>query len=144
MHAIWIWSLPPPARVTACRWQGTAKHVCTVRMWLCLKWCDMVHGCMVYTERAETAAVSRGTSHVTTKHSRSTPLGSIFKTCNKKKRYSHSFRMQQERNESAPERRIALHKSVQQRRTEIVRHPRSPTTQPVSYTHLTLPTRSTV
>ena len=27
----------------------------------------MVHGCMVYTERAETAAISRGTSHVTTK-----------------------------------------------------------------------------
>ena len=27
----------------------------------------MVHGCMVYTERAETAAVSRSTSHVTTK-----------------------------------------------------------------------------
>ena len=27
----------------------------------------MVHGCMVYTERAETAAVSRGASHVTTK-----------------------------------------------------------------------------
>ena len=25
---------------------------------------DMVHGCMVYTECAETAAVSRGTSHV--------------------------------------------------------------------------------
>ena len=28
---------------------------------------DLVHDCMVYTERAETAAVSRGTSHVTTK-----------------------------------------------------------------------------
>ena len=28
---------------------------------------DIVHGCMVYTERAEAAAVSRGTSHVTTK-----------------------------------------------------------------------------
>ena len=27
----------------------------------------MVHDCMVYTEFAETAAVSRGTSHVTTK-----------------------------------------------------------------------------
>ena len=27
-------------------------------------WSDMVHGCMVYTERAETAAVSYGTSHV--------------------------------------------------------------------------------
>ena len=25
-----------------------------------------VHGCMVYTERAKTVAVSRGTSHVTT------------------------------------------------------------------------------
>ena len=25
----------------------------------------MVHGCMVYTERAEMAAISRGTSHVT-------------------------------------------------------------------------------
>ena len=28
---------------------------------------DMVLGCMVYSERAETAAVSRGTSHLTTK-----------------------------------------------------------------------------
>ena len=30
-------------------------------------WRNMVHGCMDYTERAETASVSRGTSHVTTK-----------------------------------------------------------------------------
>ena len=29
-----------------------------------MKWCGMVHGCMVYTERAEMAAVSCGTSHV--------------------------------------------------------------------------------
>ena len=28
---------------------------------------DIVHGCIARTERAETAAVSRGTSHVTTK-----------------------------------------------------------------------------
>ena len=27
-----------------------------------------MHGCIVYTERAETAAVPRGTNHVTTKH----------------------------------------------------------------------------
>ena len=27
-------------------------------------WSDMVHGCMVYTEYTETAAVSQGTSHV--------------------------------------------------------------------------------
>ena len=49
------------------RWQVTAKHACTLRMWLCMKWRDMVHGWMVYTEHAETAAVSRGTIHVTTK-----------------------------------------------------------------------------
>ena len=36
-------------------------------MWLCMKWRDMAHGCMMYTERAEMAAVLRGTSHVTTK-----------------------------------------------------------------------------
>ena len=36
-------------------------------MWLCMKWYDVMHGYMVYTELAETAAVSRGTSHVTTK-----------------------------------------------------------------------------
>ena len=43
----------------------------------CVTW----HGssCMVYTERAETAAVSRGTSHVTAKR-RYTPLRWIFKT----------------------------------------------------------------
>ena len=58
-----------------CRWQVTAKHACSLRMWLCVKW--HVRGCMVYTERAETAAVSRGTSHVSTV---STPLlRGIFK-----------------------------------------------------------------
>ena len=50
-----------------CRWQVTAKHAYTLRMWLCMKWRDMMHGCMVYTERAEMATVSRGTSHVTVK-----------------------------------------------------------------------------
>ena len=47
-----------------CRWQVTAKHACTLRMWLCMKWRDMVHGCTVYTEHAETAAVWGGTSYV--------------------------------------------------------------------------------
>ena len=37
--------------------------------------CDMVHGCMVYTERAEMAAVSCGTSHASAV---STPLRQIF------------------------------------------------------------------
>ena len=50
-----------------CRWQVTAKHAFTLRMLLCMEWRDMVHGYIVYTERAEAAPVSRGTSHVTTK-----------------------------------------------------------------------------
>ena len=36
-------------------------------MWLCMKLHDMEHGCIVYTELTETAAVLHGTSHVTTK-----------------------------------------------------------------------------
>ena len=49
------------------RWQVAAEHACTLRMWLYMKWRDLEHGCMVYTERVETAAVSRDTSHVTAK-----------------------------------------------------------------------------
>ena len=29
-----------------------------IHMWLCIKWRDMVHGCMVHTERAQTACSS--------------------------------------------------------------------------------------
>ena len=35
-----------------CRWQVTAKHTCTLYMWLCMKCCKLVHGCMVHTECA--------------------------------------------------------------------------------------------
>ena len=35
-----------------CRWQVTAKHACTLHMWLCMKCCKLVHGCMVHTECA--------------------------------------------------------------------------------------------
>ena len=63
----------------------------------------MVHGCMEYTERAETAAVSRGTSHASAV---STPLGGHSKA-------SH-IRITCERSESDQEWRIALYKSVQQ------------------------------
>ena len=44
---------------------------------------DMVHGCMVYTERAETAAVSCGTSHASAV---SIPFWWIFKNALKKKK----------------------------------------------------------
>ena len=47
--------------------QVTTGHACSLRMWICMKWHYMVHGCMVYAECAEMAAVSCGTSHVTIK-----------------------------------------------------------------------------
>ena len=47
----------------------------------------MVHGCMVYTERAEMATVSRGTSHVRTK-----PLWWILPKT-RYKSYNHSLRI---------------------------------------------------
>ena len=58
-----------------CRWQVTAKHAYTLRMWLCMKW----HGawlCGLHRTCAETAAVSCGTSHASAV---STPLWWIFK-----------------------------------------------------------------
>ena len=58
-----------------CRWQVTAKHTCTLHMRLCMKW----HGAWLYgvlRTCAETAAVSRGTSHVSAV---STPLRWIFR-----------------------------------------------------------------
>ena len=61
----------------------------------------MVHGCMVYTERAETAAVSCGTIH-------DSALVDIQKRGIKA---SHSCRITCELRESAGERRIAMYKS---------------------------------
>ena len=43
-----------------CRWQVTDKHACG------FAWNDIVHGCMVYTECAQTAAVSCGITHAST------------------------------------------------------------------------------
>ena len=49
-------------------------------------WSDMVHGSMVYTERAEMAAVSCGTSHASAV---STPLRWMFKKRAVKKLVTH-------------------------------------------------------
>ena len=35
-----------------CRWRVTDQHKSTLRIWLCMKWHDMVHGCMEHTELA--------------------------------------------------------------------------------------------
>ena len=64
------------------RWQVTAKHAYTLRMWFCMKW----HSAWLYGVRrtcAETAAVSCGTSHASAV---STPLRWIFKKYGIKKK----------------------------------------------------------
>ena len=54
-----------------CRRQVTAQHTCTLGIWLYMKWCDMVHGCMAYTEQHQFHKAP--CSHVTTKqHCKST------------------------------------------------------------------------
>ena len=80
-----------------CRWQVTAKHAYTLRMWLCMKW----HGAWLYGVHrtcAETAAVSCGTSHVSavSTHFGGYPKNALWKA-------SHSRRTTCERSESAQE-----------------------------------------
>ena len=78
----------------------------------------MVHGCMVYTESAKKAAVSRGTSHV---NAVTPPLWWIFKKTALWKA-SSSYRITCDRNESAWEQRIALHKSISTTSAVILKH----------------------
>ena len=55
----------------------------------------MVHGCIVYTERAEKVAVSRGASYVSTKQRCKSEDELAFSGYSKRamKSYSHSFRI---------------------------------------------------
>ena len=50
-----------------CRWRVTDKHTSTLRIWLCMKWQDMVHGCMVHTELARYGSSFTWHQPVTTK-----------------------------------------------------------------------------
>ena len=82
----------------------------------------MMHSCSVYTERAEMAAVSRGTGHVTTKQRcKCTTLADI-----------HSFEnhMRQERSESPRERRTARYIKEIVHHSITVTHLLSPSTIP--------------
>ena len=68
----------PRSSCQKCRWQVTAKHAYTLRMWLCMKW----HGAWLYgvhrmrRDWLSLAADSCGTSHASAV---STPLRWIFK-----------------------------------------------------------------
>ena len=76
-------------------------------------WSDMVHGCMVYTERAETTAVLCGTSHASAV---STPLRWIFKKRAIKKLVTHASAVSLLESE---QRRTELYRS-DQRKSDIV------------------------
>ena len=83
-----------------CRWQVTAKHASTLRMWLCMKW----HGAWLYGVHRTRREGSNVTRH---------------QACQRCK-YVHQFggylktRYKKLVNESARERRIALYKNDQQ------------------------------
>ena len=76
----------------------------------------MGHGCMVYTEHAETAAVSRVTSHA---GAVSTPPRLILK--NALCKASDSSGITSEGSESARQRRTELYKSHQRQQQPIAR-----------------------
>ena len=100
----------------------------------------MVHGGMVYTERAEMAAVPCGTSLASAV---STPLQWIFKTALSKA--IHSCRITCECSESARERRTALYKSDQQQQQQHFTLPTAVLTKIYSTkTQVFLQTRKTV
>ena len=69
----------------------------------------MVHGCMVYTERAHTAAVSCGISYASAVTIQTTLVDIQKRTM--KKLVTHVLRITCERRESARERRTVLYKS---------------------------------
>ena len=89
-----------------CRWQVTAKHVCTLRMWLCMKW----HSAWLYGEHRMCWGSSSFMWHQPCQRCKYTTSAEIQK--HYKKPFigieSHASAV------SARERRIALYKSDQQ------------------------------
>ena len=89
------------------RWQVTAKHTYTLRMWLCMKW----HGAWLYgvhRTRRDWLSGRRFLWHQPCQHCKYTTSVDIQKRAIKT---IHSCRITCERSESARERRIALYKS---------------------------------
>ena len=82
--------LRPRVTTVVCKSAGgrlqlnTHVTVCTLCVWPCMKWCNMAHGCIVYTECAEMAAVSHNTSHVIKQHCKYPTLVDIQKCAMKK------------------------------------------------------------
>ena len=90
-----------------CRWQVTAKHACTLRMWLCMKW----HGAWLYGVHRTRRDGSSFMWHQPCQRCKYTTS-----VDSRKMRYKtiHSCTITCKRSESARERKIALYKSDQQ------------------------------
>ena len=96
------------------RWQVTAKHAYTLRMWLCMKW----HGAWLYGVHRTRRDGSSFLWHQPCQRCKYTTSVDIQKKKRRKKKALwkkavHSCRITCERSESARERRIALYKSDQ-------------------------------
>ena len=72
-----------------CRWQVTAKHVCILRIWFCMKW----HGAWLYGVHRTRRDDSSFMWHQPCQRCKYTTSVDIQKTRYKKKRASHSCRM---------------------------------------------------
>ena len=89
-----------------CRWQVTAKHAYTLRMWLCMKW----HGAWLYGVHRKRRDGSSFMWHQPCQRCKYTTSVDIQKRA---KKAIHSCRITCERSESARKWRIALYKSDQ-------------------------------
>ena len=87
-----------------CRWQVTAKHAYTLRMWLCMKW----HGAWLYGVHRTRRDGSSFMWHQQCQRCKYTTSMDIQK---RYKKAIHSCRITCERSKSARKRRIALYKS---------------------------------
>ena len=95
-----------------CSWQVTAKHACTLRMWLCMKWRGIWWMVVWCTQNApRTAAVSRAASHITTKQRCKMHHSSGYSKTRHNNRITHSENIATKSvKESALGRRIAPYK----------------------------------
>ena len=101
------------------RWQVTAKHAYTLRMWFCMKW----HGAWLYgvhRTRRDWLSGSRFLWHQPCQRCKYTTSVDIQKRAIKT---IHSCRITCERSESARERRIALYKSDKKKKGLIKHKP---------------------
>ena len=107
-----------------CKWQVTAKHACTLPMWLCMKW----HGAWLYGVHRTRRDGSSFMWNQPCQRCKYITSVDIFKKALQKA--IQSCRITCERSESARERRIALYKSDQHQQQLLLSSYRPPADKP--------------